>query len=123
MIVKSYHIFSVWVFLAAVAYGLRLSPLNPYPLVILAAIGGAIQFIYRFSTGVWWHLLLIVLLHALPFVWVTPDLTLKTVQLNLILPALYVLAMTLAHVSILEVYRTLLTEQTGSFWTYMKNKL
>jgi hypothetical protein len=123
MIVKAYHLFSVWVFVAAAAYGLRLTSLNPFPLVVLAAIGGAIQFVYRFSTDVWWHLLLIVVLHALPFVWVSPDYTMHTLRWNLVLPAIYVLAMTIGHVSILEVYRIMLTETPGSFLTYMKDKL
>jgi hypothetical protein len=120
IIVKFYQIFSVWIFLASVLYGLHLSPMNPFPLLVLAAIVGTVHFIYRFTLDPWWKLAVIFLIHFLPFLWIRPNMSITTLYQNMGFLLVYLLTMAITSTSILGVYWSLFTKPTGPFLQEMK---
>ena len=123
IIVKFYQIFSIWIFLASVLYGLHLSPMNPFPLLVPAAIVGAAHFIYRFTLDPWWKLAVIFLIHFLPLLWVPPDFSLTTLYQNMGFLLVYLVIMTVSGTSILDVYWSLFTKPMGPFLQEIKDRL
>jgi len=121
IVVKFYQIFSVWIFLASVLYGLHLSPMNPFPLLVPAAIVGTAHFIHRFTLDPWWKLAVIFLIHFLPFLWIPQDLSLNTLYQNMGFLLVYVIVMTVSSTSIVNVYQTLFTKPTGPFLKEIKD--
>jgi len=123
IVVKFYQIFSVWIFLASVLYGLHLSPMNPFPLLVLAAIVGTVHFIYRFTLDPWWKLAVIFLIHFLPFLWIRPNMSVITLYQNMGFLLVYLLTMAITSTSILDVYWSLFTKPTGPFLQEMKGRV
>ena len=122
-VVKVYQIFSVWIFLASVLYGLCLSPMNPFPLLVLALIVGTVHFLYRFALDPWWKLMAIFLIHVLPFLWIRPTFSAITLYQNMGFLLAYVVIMTVSGTSILDVYWSLFTKPTGPFLQEIKDRL
>ena len=121
MFVKWYHTFSAWSFLAAVFYGLGINPINPFPLNILSAMGGTFHFLYGCMTETWWKLIVVVILfHGLPFLWLPPVLTIPNLVDNLYLPVAYLIFMLVSNVSIFHVYQVLLHEPTITIQDFVK---
>lgn len=124
MIVKWYHTFSAWSFVAAILYGLGINPINPFPLNILSAMGGIFHFLYGFRTESWWKLIFAAFLfHALPFLWLPPVLTISNVTNNLYLVISYLLFMIISNKNIIHVYKILLSEPTISIQDFLKKHL
>jgi hypothetical protein len=121
MVVKWYMIFSIWIFLASVLYGLRLSPMNTFPLLVLASIVGTLHFLYRFSEDPWWRLIGIVLIHAIPFLWIRPNLSSITLYQNMGFMVLYIIVMAISGTSIMGVYQTLFTKPPKPFLDAIKD--
>jgi hypothetical protein len=95
--------------------------MNPFPLLVPAAIVGAAHFIYRFTLDPWWKLAVIFLIHFLPFLWIPQDFSLNTLYQNIGFLLAYLVIMTVSGTSIVEVYRTLFTKQTGPFLKEIKD--
>ena len=112
MVVKWYMIFSIWIFLASIFYGLRLSPMNPFPLLVPALIVGTIHLLYRFALDPWWKLAAIFLIHFLPFLWIRPTFSVITLYQNMGFLLLYLVIMKVSGTSIMGVYQSLFTEKT-----------
>jgi putative effector of murein hydrolase LrgA (UPF0299 family) len=123
MTVKFYQIFSVWIFLASIFYGLHLSPMNPFPLLMPAALVGTIHLLYRFALDPWWKLAAIFLIHFLPFLWIRPNMSIITLYQNMGFLLLYLLTMAITSTSILDVYRSLFTKPTGPFLQEIKERV
>jgi len=124
MFVKWYHTFSAWTFLAAVLYGIGVIPVNPFPFNILSAFGGLFHLTYGCLTESWWKIIfVIVLFHALPFVWLPPVLTFRNFVENLYLPISYLIFMLVSNVSIFDVYILLLNEPTITIKDFLKKHL
>ena len=123
MTVKFYHIFSIWIFLASVLYGLHLSPMNPFPLLIPAAFVGTIHLLYRFALDPWWKLAAIFLIHFLPFLWIRPNVSSITLYQNVGFLLLYLLTMAITRTRILDVYWSLFTKPTGPFFQEIKERV
>jgi hypothetical protein len=122
MIVKWYQIFSVWVFLASILYGLKISPINTFSLNIVSVLPGIYQLAHRYLIDPWWKLLYVILLHGLPFLWMPIDLSIKTIMNNGIIAAGYYLFMEMTETSVLNVYKTMLHEKPTSFTTFLERR-
>jgi putative effector of murein hydrolase LrgA (UPF0299 family) len=120
MTVKFYHIFSIWIFLASILYGLHVSPMNPFPLLIPAAIVGTLHLLYRFALDPWWKLTAIFCIHFLPFLWIRPNVSITTLYQNMGFLLLYLVTMAVTSTSILDVYWSLFTKPTGPFLQEIK---
>ena len=116
-------IFSVWIFLASIFYGLRLSPMNPFPLLVPAALVGIVHFLYRFSLDPWWKLMAIFTIHFLPFLWIRPNVSSITLYQNMGFLLLYLLTMAITNTRILDVYWSLFTKPTGPFFQEIKERV
>jgi hypothetical protein len=121
MFVKWYHTFSAWAFVAAVLYGIGIVTVNPYPFNVLSVMGGTVHLLYGLFTESWWKLIFVVVLfHALPFLWLPPVLTIRNFVNNLYLPITYLLFMLFSNVSIYDVYITLLNEPNITLRDFVK---
>jgi hypothetical protein len=120
---KWYHTFSAWAFVAAVLYGIGILPTNPYPFNVLSAMGGTVHFIYGCLTESWWKLIFVVILfHALPFLWLPPVLTMRNFVDNLYLPISYLIFMLVSNMSIFDVYMALLHEPNITLRDFVKTR-
>jgi hypothetical protein len=122
MIVKWFHIFSVWIFIASTLYLIGISPINTFPLNALVLIPGIYQFLYRFGIDPIWKLVNIALLHLLPFTVIPVDLTKRTIMYNFFILAAYVAYMLITKNSITDVYQTLITEEPVSFTQFIMDR-
>ncbi len=122
MIVKWFHIFSVWIFIASTLYLIGISPINTFPLNILALILGTYQFLYRFAIDPIWKLAYVALLHLLPFITIPVDITRYTIICNFLILATYVAYMLITKNSITDVYHTITTEEPVSFMSFITDR-
>ena len=123
IVVKWYHIFSVWIFLASILYGLHLSPMNPFPLLVPAAIVGTAHLLYRFTLDPWWKLAAIFTIHFVPFLWIRPTFSVTTLYQNMGFLLLYLVTMAVTNTHILDVYWSLFTKPTGPFFQEIKDAI
>jgi len=124
MIVKWYHTFSAWSFIAAILYGFGINPINPYPLNIMSALGGIFHFLYGFVKESRWKLIFIVILfHSLPFLWLPPVLTISNMMNNLYLIIAYLLFMLISNKNIIQVYKVILNEPSISIQDFLNKRL
>jgi len=122
MIVRWFHIFSVWIFIASTLYLIGISPINTFPLNLLILIAGIYQFLYRFGIDPIWKLVNIALLHLLPFTAIPVDITRYTIICNFLILATYVAYMLITKNSITDVYQTLITEEPVSFTQFIMDR-
>ena len=122
MILKWFHIFSVWIFIASTLYVIGISPINTFPLNVLALIPGTYQFLYRVAIDPIWKLAYIALLHLLPFTTIPINLTKRTIMYNFLILAAYVAYMLITKNSIVDVYHTMMTEEPVSFMSFITDR-
>jgi len=123
MLIKWYHTFSAWSFVAAVLYGLGINPINPFPMNVISAVGGTYHFLYGITTEPLWKLIFaVILFHGLPFLWLPPVLTLSNIINNLYLIVFYLLFIFISNVSINDVYKTLFNEPKISIKEFLLSK-
>jgi len=122
MIVKFYQVFAWWVFIASVLYGLGISPINTFPLILLALGPGLYQLVSRFRIDPLWKKIYTIILYFSPFLWVPLDLSIKTLINNCIVPVAYIIFMEMNEYDVSEVYHTMLIENPTKLFQFLKNR-